>query len=179
MASSFSFSESYGASSGGDINYINFQSNDGTSGSDATTNTAANPIVIPASLYAYSYERVIRGHWSGTFSTITSVYFWKQSGTLPGSVKIKALKKASSPTTYVQPVTTASTILGVAGNEVNTTADIPTATGTINPAFNATSQGTPAQTNSSDYIYMQLVVPSGSASGSISTMTYRMGWNET
>jgi len=171
MASSFTFNESYGAGpTTGDTSYLNFQSNDGASGSDATTNTAANPIVIPAASYAYSYERALRGHWTGSFATITTVYFWKQSGTLSGTLKIKALKKASSPTAYQQVVTTASTIAGVGGNEANTTNDIPTATGTINPAY---------ATAYSDYIYMQLVVPAGSASGSIGTMTYRMGWNET
>lgn len=179
MASLFSYAESYGASSGGDISFINLLSADVTSGSDATTAPAANPIVIPASSYAYSYERAIRGHWTGSFSTITSVYFWKQSGTLPGSVKIKALKKASSPTVYSQPVATASTIAGTSGNEATATNDIPVATGTINPAYNSGSTGTPATTQCSDYIYLQLVVPSGSSSGSIGTMTYRMGWNET
>jgi len=172
MASFFRFSESYGASPTiAPAPYLHFLSVDEDSGGDATTQIQAHPIVIPASSYAYSYERALRGEWwSGTFSTITSLNFWKQSGTLTGTLKIKALKKASAPTVYQQVVTTASTIIGVGGNEANTTNDIPTATGTIQPAYASTF---------SDYIYMQLVVPAGSASGSIGTMTYRMGWNET
>lgn len=172
MAAVFSFNESYGPTqtvTSVDTSYLNLLSADAASGSDTTTTTAANPITIPAASYAYSYERWLRGHWSGSFTTISAVYFWKYSGTLPGSVKIKALKKASAPTTYVAPVVTASTVCGTSGNEATATSDIPTATGTINPAY---------ATNFSDYVVMQLVVPSGSASGSIGTMTYRMGWNE-
>jgi hypothetical protein len=93
-------------------------------------------------------------------------------------VRIKALVKTPNPTTYVTPINTASTFAGASGNEGSATNDIPTATGTLNPAFNAGSTGTPATTNCSDFIVLQLVVPSGSASGSIGTMTYRMGWNE-
>ena len=89
MAAVFDFSESYGATpTVTDTDYVNLLSADIASGTDATTTPAANPIVIPAASYAYSYERWIRGHWTGTFSTVTSVNFWKQSGTLPGSVKI-------------------------------------------------------------------------------------------
>jgi len=176
MASSLIFMESYGASSGADNAHISLLAADIASGSDDTTVANANPIVVGGS-YAYSYERWIRGHWSGTFTTISSVYFWKQSGTLTGSIKIKAKVKTPNPTTYIQPIVTASTYAGASGNEGTTTNDIPTATGTLNPTFNAGSTGTPATTNCSDYIIMQLVVPTGSASGN-TACTWRFGWNE-
>jgi hypothetical protein len=139
------------------------------SGADATTVPNANPIAIPGSSYAYSFERWCRGHWTDSFTSITSVNFWKQSGSLPGSVLIKALVKTPNPTTYVTAIDTASTFAGTDGNEASSTNDIPTATGTLQPAYAAAF---------SDYIIMQLVVPAGSASGSIGTMTYRFGWNE-
>ncbi len=169
MASTFNFSETYGASASPtttDTSYVNLLSADTSSGSDATTKTTANPIVIPQSGYAYSYERWIRGHWTGTFTSISDVYFWKQSGGLPTGVKIKAKKK---DTTYVTPVNTASTYAGASGNEGTMTNDIPTATGSINPAY---------ASNYSDYIVMQLVVASTATSGVTSDLVYRFGWNE-
>jgi len=171
MASTFDFNETYGTSPGtsGDTDYVNLLAADIASGANATTVPAANPVVIPGSGYAYSYERYIRGHWTGTFTSISDVYFWKQSGALPTGVKIKALKKASSPTVYATPIVTASTHAGTDGNEGTTTNDIPTSTGTINPAY---------ASNYSDYIVMQLVVSDAASSGATSDLTYRFGWNE-
>lgn len=170
MASTFAMSESYGASpTVTDTTKLNLLAADIASGSDETTVPNANPIAIPGAGYAYSYERWCRGHFTGSFTSITSVYFWKYSGTLSGSIKIKAKVKTPSPTVYVQSINTASTYAGASGNEATATNDIPVATGTLNPAY---------LTNYTDYIILQLVVPSGSASGSIGTMTYRFGWNE-
>jgi hypothetical protein len=69
----------------------------------------------------------------------------------------------------VTPVNTASTYAGASGNEGTTTNDIPTATGSINPAY---------ASNYSDYIVMQLVVASTATSGVTSDLVYRFGWNE-
>jgi hypothetical protein len=183
MAASFTFSESYGASSGADNAHISLLATDAASGADDTTAANANPVVIPASSYAYSFERWIRGHWSGSFTSITALKMWRYAGTLTGSIKIKALVKTSVATTYAAPITTTSTFAGTTGNEGTTTNDLAYAAsttapgGALSPAFNAASLGTPAQTNSSDYIVMQLVIPSGSASGN-TTVGLRFGWNE-
>ena len=172
MASTFKFNETYGTSPGTsvDTSYVNLLSADTSSGTDATTKPAANPIVVPGSGYSYSYERWIRGHWTGSFTSISNVYFWKQSGDLPTGVKVKALKKATDPTVYVTPVNTASTYAGTDGHEGDTTNDIPTATGSINPAY---------ASNFSDYVVMQLVVGNTAAAGVTSDLVYRFGWDET
>jgi hypothetical protein len=185
MASSFTWAETYAASSGGDNAFVNFATANVSSGSDNTTVPAANPIVVPGASYAYSYERWIRGHWTGTFTSITTLKVWLAgSNTLPGSVKIKGLVKTPSPTTYVTAIVTASTYAGASGNEGTTTNDLAYVNsttapgGALSPTYNSGSTGTPATTQCSDYIVLQMVVPSGSSPGVLGPFTYRMGWNE-
>lgn len=162
MASTFAVSESYGTSGSqttADTTAINLLSTNTASGSDTTTNTAAAPITIPAASNAYSYERYIRGHWTGTFTSISSVTFWKKSGTLGTGVTINAASKGNQ--TYATPVNTASSIA---------TAAIPTTQGAgLTPAYS---------TAFSDYVVLQLVVASTASSGNIGTITYTFGWNE-
>lgn len=183
MAATYGAIESY-AATGGAATKINFLSTDTASGSDETTNTAAAPIAIPAASYSFSYERWIRANFTSSFTTISTIKFWRAAGTLTGSIKIKALVKTAVATTFVTPITTTSTYAGSNGQEGTTTNDLAYAAsttapgGALTPAMNTGSLGTPATTNCSDYIVMQLVVPSGSASGTIGSHTFRFGWNE-
>lgn len=179
MASTFTFAETYSTSSGGDNQYISLGSANASSGSDTTTWPNANPVTIPPSSYAYSYERWIRGHWTGTFTSLTSFRFWLASGTVPSNTRLKALVKTPNPTTYVTAINTASTFAGASGNEGTSTNDIPAAQGSgLQPTYNSGSTGTPATTQCSDYIVMQWVVTSTATQGNSGTLTYRMGWNE-
>lgn len=183
MAATYSGFESY-AATGADVTKFNFLSTDTASGTDETTNTAAAPIAIPAASYSYSYERWIRAHWTSSFTTISTIKFWRAAGTLTGSIKIKALVKTPNPYTFVTPITTTSTYAGSNGNEGTATNDLAYAAsttapgGALTPLMNTGTTGTPTTTNCSDYIIMQLVVPSGSASGTIGSHTFRFGWNE-
>ena len=161
MASSFTVNETYGTSPGTsvDTSYVNLLSASIASGSDTTTVPNANPIAIPAAGSAYSYERWIRGHWTGSFSSITSITFWKYSGSLGTGVTLNAGLVASQ--TYATPVVTASAIA---------TSGIPTSQGAgLTPTYGS---------NYCYYIVLQLVVGTTASSGSIGTMDYRYGWNE-
>lgn len=161
MASTFAWSESYGAGpTKGDTTFINLLSADIASGSDATTVPAANTILIPAAGSSYSYERWIQGHWTGAFSTISSIYFWKSAGTPGTGCTLNSGDKGN--TTYVQAVNTASSVA---------TSGIPTSQG---------AGHTLAYTsNFSDYVVLQLVVGTTGVQGAGATMTYSMQWNET
>jgi len=161
MASSFTAAETYGTSPGTrvDTSYINLLSASIASGSDTTTVPNANPIAIPPSSNSYSYERWIQGHWTSSFTSISSITFWKYSGTLGTGVTLNAGLVGS--TTYSTPVNTASAIA---------TTGIPTSQGAgLTPTYSA---------NYCYYIVLQLVVASTASSGSIGTMDYRFGWNE-
>lgn len=162
MASAFAWSESYSTGpTKADTTFINlYSSNSVASGSDATTVPAANTILIPAAGSSYSYEKWIQGHWTGTFTTITAVYFWKSAGTPGTGCTLNAGDVGSQ--TYSTAVATASSVA---------TAGIPTAQGTGLTLGYATAF--------SDYIVLQLVVGTTAVQGAGATMTYSMQWNET
>jgi len=162
MAAVFDFSESYGAGpTTADTDYVNLLSASIASGSDTTTVPAANPIVIPPSGTAYSYERWIRGHLTGTFTTISDVKFWKYSGTPGTGVTINGGDKGNQ--TYVTAVNTVSSVA-------------TTAHGSWDTEGEAFALG--YSTAFSDYVVLQLAIASTAASGNIGTMQYRFGWNE-
>lgn len=165
MAATFSFSETYGNSGSpttADSTKVNFLSSDGASGSDTTTNTAANPITIPAAGSAYSYERWVRGHWTGTFTSISAVTFYKYSGTIDTGVTLNGADRTSQ--TYATPVVTESSIATTACTSWDASGE----------AFTLGYSS-----NYSDYVVMQLVIGTTAVAGAISTLTFRFGWNET
>jgi len=162
MAASFTPSETYGASGApttADITKLNLLSTDTASGADTTTNTLAAPITVPGAGSAYSYERWTRGHWTGTFTQISAVTFWKSNGTPGTGLTLNAGDKGNQ--TYVTPVVTASSVA---------TAEIPATQGAgLSLAY---------ATNYCDYIVLQLVVGTTETQGYMPTITYSFGWNE-
>ena len=161
MAATFTFAESYATipTVVDPATFLNFLATNTASGSDATTNTAAAPIVTTGST-VYSYERWFRGHWVSTFTSVTSILFQKSAGTIPGTITVNAKNIGTS--TYATAVNTLS-----AG-----TANITTNGTTVSDSSTLTSAGY------SYYFVMQLTVPTGSTQGNIGTQTWQMGWNE-
>jgi hypothetical protein len=166
MSSSYTFSETYGTTGSpttGDNNFVNLLAANVGSGGDTTTTPLANPVVLTSGT-VYSYERYIRGHWTGSFSSITTLQFWKNAGTLNAGVVVNAAGKGNQ--TFATPVVTAS---GIA------TAPIPTSQGSgLTPAYAAAF---------SDYLVLQAVITVASAgAGNFYSApgyaTYRMSWNE-
>ena len=169
MAATLGMTEHYGAAAGtrAATSYLNLLSANIASGADATTVPAANTVTIPGTGTAYSYERYFQGRWTGTWTSITNVKFWKQAGSLGTGVTIKA--GDSTGQTYTAAVVTASSVA---------TADIPTVVGSaldLTPA----SAITPSTQEYSDYGVMQMHVASTAAAGNIGTQTYRTQWDET
>jgi hypothetical protein len=160
MAATFAFSETYGTSPGttADTTYVHLLSSDVASG--AVGNHASYPITIPTSGSAYSYERYVRGHWTGTFTSISSVLFWKSAGTVGTGVTLNAGDKGNQ--TYASPVVTASSIA---------TSAIPTTSGTALELGYATAY--------SDYVVLQIVVATNGVAGANGAITYRCQWQET
>ncbi len=161
MASSFAWSESYSTGpTRVDTSFLNLLNTNTASGADTTTNPAAAPIPIPAAGTNYSYERYLQGHWTGSFSTISSLYFWKSGGTPGTGLTLNAGAKGNQ--TFATPVNTSSAIA---------TGGIPTTQGTgLTPAYSAAY---------SDYLVLQLAVGTTAAPGAMATITYSIQWNET
>lgn len=170
MASTFSFAETYGVSSGGDCTKVNFLSTNTASGTDTTTNTLAAPITIEGS-DNYSYERWIRGHWTGTFNGISNIRVWASTSGPGTGVTIQGNVKTPNPTTYVTAVDTDSTFA---------TTNIPTVQGSgLQPTYNSGSTGTPATTQCSDYVVLQMTVANTASPGYVTAVTFNYGWDET
>lgn len=107
-----------------------------------------------------SYEKWNRGHFSGSYTTIDNLKFWKSAGSLPANVFIKAAVNSA----YATPVNTASVIA---------TADVPTTEGT---ALVPTSPG--ASPDYSGYITMQMQTTGAATPGAVATQTFTLKYDE-
>jgi len=107
-----------------------------------------------------SFEKWNRGKFSGVYTTIDNLKFYKSSGTLPANTSIKAAVNA----VYAQPVSTASAVA---------TVDVPTTLGT---ALVPTAPG--ASPSYSGYITMQLQTTAAAPPGAIATQTFTLQYDE-
>jgi len=107
-----------------------------------------------------SFEKWIKGDFSGSYTQIDNLKFWKSGGSLPAGVTIKAAVNAS----YATPTDSASVVA---------TADVPEAEGS---ALVPTSPG--ASPSNSGYITMQLQATGGATPGSIGTQTFTLRYDE-
>lgn len=107
-----------------------------------------------------SYEKWIRGRFSGTYTSISNLKFWKSSGVLPADVTIKAAVNAP----YSTPVNTPSAVATVDIPTTEASALVPADPG-VSPSF-------------SGYLTMQLQVGPSAAPGAIPTQTYTLRYDE-
>jgi hypothetical protein len=129
--------------SSGDAANLNFMATDAYDSSGSSYQS--NPIVVPGSGNAYSYERWFRAEFTGTFNAITNVKYYKSAGTLSDAALIINAGESASGVT---PVVTASSIA---------TGAVPTSSGSaidITPSGGIDTSG-----DETDYGVMQLVVP--------------------
>lgn len=107
-----------------------------------------------------SFEKWIRGHFEGTFTTIDNLRFWKSGGSLGTGVSIKA----DVNDMYATPTDVTSTVA---------TVNVPTTEGT------ALVPDAPVMTGDySGYITMQLQTTIAASPGSIGTQTFTLKWDE-
>ena len=153
MAAVFEFSESNDAGE----TVTNSVSNYNFGNQDATNLSAPNNQVIAG---LNSFEKWIRGRFSGAFTTISNVRWFKSSGSLPANVVIKAAADAS----YATPTDNTSIVALI---------DVPVTEGAaltpVAPAGNPDFTG---------YITMQLQAGVAAASGPIPTQTFTMKYDE-
>jgi len=107
-----------------------------------------------------SYEKRIRGRFSGTYTMIDNLKFWKSAGSLGTGITIKAVADAA----YATPTDSTSIVA---------TANIPTTEGT---ALVPASPG--ASPSFSGYLTMQLQTTGAATPGSIGTQTMTLKYDE-
>ena len=153
MAAVFEWSESNGAGETvtNGISNVNFGNLDSPNLSSPNNRVVAGE---------NSFEKWVRGRFSGTYTTIDNLRFWKSGGTLPSGVEIKA--EVDDP--YATPTDNTSTVA---------TADVPITEGT---ALNPANPG--ASPDFSGYITMQLQADIGATPGSIGTQTFTLKYDE-
>jgi hypothetical protein len=107
-----------------------------------------------------SFEKWNRGRFSGTYTTIDNLKFWKSAGSLPANVTIKA----EVNTAFAEPTDDASIVA---------TANVPTTEGT---SLVPTSPG--ASPAFSGYITMQLQTTVAASPGAVATQTFTLKYDE-
>lgn len=154
MSATFAWSESNGAGQvvTDGITNVNFGNVDAPNIVPAT-----NPIAAGAN----SYEKWVRGKFSGVFNSVANLRFWKSLGSYVTGEDIKAAKDA----TYATPVSTTSSVATVTIPVVEGSALAPAA-----PVSNPDYSG---------YITMQLQTTVSTPPGNVNQKTFTLKYDET
>jgi hypothetical protein len=154
MAATFQWAESNGA---GEV------VTDGIS--NVNFGNADSPNLVPASnpvsAGSNSYEKWIRGKFSGTYTSISNMRFWKSAGSYVNGEDVKAAVNSS----YATPVQTTSAVATVTVPVSEGTALVPTAPG-ASPSY-------------SGYVIMQLQTTGATPPGAVNTKTFTLKYDET
>jgi len=166
MSATFQWNQTYGVATGTatdigkDGNLFNFKDAD-----DATpANYSANAITAGDN----SYEVWLRAHFTGTFTSISNLQFWKSAGTFSTG---ESIDWDGETEVYVTPVKTESVIATTA---------IPTADpGTANVSIGGNLAGSLDAAGYSDYIVLQLQTTGATDSGDTEGFVSIVQYNET
>lgn len=160
MVATFTWKESNGAgetvSTATNLNFGNVDSVDIV--------TANYPITIGQD----SYEKYIRPHFSGAFTSISNVQFWKSSGAFVTGETI--LWKNNGISTYVQPTSNTSTVATTA---------VPTSDpGYANVAIANSTSASLSSEGYTDYIVLQQQTSTSASAGATNTKTFTVQYDE-
>lgn len=156
MAATFQFSESNtGSETVTDgISNLNFGSTDATG-----INTTSYPIAVSTS----SFEKYIRGKFSGTFTTISAMLFWKSSGSYVTGESIKAAANVA----FATPSATA-----------NADSAVPTSVGTALSIQSSSGGATITAPGYTKYIRLQLSTTGSTPSGAVNQKVFTFQYDE-
>lgn len=134
-------------------------------GSTLAANLA--PSTYPITAGTYSYEKWVNVNFSGTFTRVDNIQFWKSAGAY---VTGETIAWTGQQTEYAAPTTTASTYATTA---------VPTADpGTANVSIGGSLSGSLTATGSSDFIILQTSVTTAASAGSCNTKTFTLQYDE-
>jgi len=134
-----------------------------------STNAAnLSPSTYPISAGSYSYEKWIKGRFTGSFTSVDNLIFWKSDGDY---VTGETMKYTGQATTFATPINTVST---------NATTAVPiTEPATANVSIGESLTGSLTATGDSDFIVLQASVTSYASSGASNQKTFSFSYDET
>ena len=134
-------------------------------GSTLAANLA--PSTYPITAGEYSYEKWVRALFTGTFTRIENLQFWKSAGTY---VTGETIKWTGQQTEWVAPTTTVSDYADTA---------VPTADpGTANVSISGTTSASLVDTGYSDFIILQASVTTEASAGAVNQKTFTLQYDE-
>ena len=134
-------------------------------GSTLAANLA--PSTYPITAGTYSYEKWFVAHFSGSFTRIENLQFWKSAGAY---VTGETVKWTGNYSTYTAPIATISTI----ATTVCPTADPATSNVGIGGSLTGSLEGT----GDSDYILLQASVTTAASAGAVNQKTFTLQYDE-
>ncbi len=159
MAATFEWSESNGASETvtDNISNLNFGSTDSPN---------LTPSTYPIVAGNNSYEKYIRAKFSGTFTEISNMKFWKSAGAYKTGEAIKAAANVS----YSTPTSSTSSVA---------TSDVPESEATALSIQSSAGTSTITSPGYTKYICLQLQTTSSTPAGAVNTKTFTFQYDET
>jgi len=134
-------------------------------GSTMAANLA--PSTYPITAGTYSYEKWLKALFTGSFTRIENLQFWKSAGAY---VTGETIKWTGNYTTYTVPIQTVSTIATTA---------VPTADpGTANVGIGGSLSGSLVATGYSDFILLQASVTTAASAGAVNQKTFTLQYDE-
>jgi len=169
MPATFAFSETNGSAPGTPANITGGSIDFGNADTHSDTLIpASNPVTAGNR----SFEKWIRGRWTGVFTSITNTKFYKSAGT---ALTVSRIINGGTTTIagYTTPTASAS---AVATSDMETHLTVGTALLPLPPGAGGGTSGDP---NFSEYVALQLVTTAAAPPGAIPTQTYTLQWDET
>lgn len=158
MSATFGFSEANGVGEAVTDGLTNLNM-----GSVDSTNLT--PSTYPIVAGANAFEKYLKAKFSGTFTEISNMKFWKSVGALKTGEAILA----DEVTSYAQPVATTSAVAVSA---------IPTSVGSAIVVHSAAGAATIAAPGYTRYIALQLQTTVSTPAGALNTKTFTFQYDE-
>ncbi len=124
------------------------------------------PSTYPITAGTYSFEKWIKAAFSGSFTRIENIQFWKSAG----AYVTGELIDFGTTTTFNTPTESVSAVAG---------ANVPTADpGTANVTIGNSLSGSLTSAGSSDFIVLQASITGAASAGAVNQKTFTLQYDE-
>lgn len=133
----------------------------------STLSANLTPSTYPITAGLYSYEKWIRCLFTGSFTSVSNLQFWKSDGDL---VTGEVINWTGEQETYVAPTTLVSSYATTA---------LGTTSGTANVGISGTTTGSMTSTGYTDFIILQSSISTAASAGATNQKTFSFAYDET